>query len=208
MERREFTVAGEYQYNRSSPTRWIISHVLRYPWLPAFAVVTGITEAIMFSYAPVLVGQAFDLMLSPQRSMAGLTTIALARFGYVVDAIDSSEGMVERALRGAIEADLGDRVKVLRGNANSLAFEDGVFDLVLAIGVIPWLESPGPAAREMARVVKPGGTVVIADEVEHPYAWMREEHADVWLGFDQEQVERFFCGAGLTGYGYESLGMQ
>ena len=81
MERREFTVAGEYQYDRRSPTRWIISHVLRYPWLPAFAVVTGITEAIMFSYAPVLVGQAFDLMLSPQRSIAGLTTLALAAFG-------------------------------------------------------------------------------------------------------------------------------
>jgi ubiquinone/menaquinone biosynthesis C-methylase UbiE len=72
--------------------------------------------------------------------------------------------MVERALRGAIEADLGDRVKVLRGNANSLAFEDGVFDLVLAIGVIPWLESPGPAAREMARVVKPGGYVITSSD--------------------------------------------
>ncbi len=56
--------------------------------------------------------------------------------------------------------------------------------------------------------MRPGGVVTIVDEVEHPYAWMREEHADVWLGFQKAQVERFFRKAGLTGFGYESLGMQ
>ena len=50
--------------------------------------------------------------------------------------------------------------------------------------------------------------VAIVDEVEHPFAWMREEHADVWLGFEKEQVEGFFREAGLTGHGYQSLGMQ
>jgi ubiquinone/menaquinone biosynthesis C-methylase UbiE len=60
----------------------------------------------------------------------------------------------------------------------------------------------------MARVVKPGGTVAITDEVEHPFAWMREEHADVWLGFTRDQVEGFFVDAGVSGFGYESLGMQ
>ena len=61
----------------------------------------------------------------------------------------------------------------------------------------------------MARVVRPGGTVAITDEVEHPYAWMREEHADVWLGFGRGRVEHFFAAAGLSeGYGYELLGMQ
>jgi hypothetical protein len=34
------------------------------------------------------------------------------------------------------------------------------------------------------------------------------EVADVWLGFEKGQVERFFRKAGLTGYGYEPLGMQ
>ncbi|HEX6709661.1 MAG TPA: hypothetical protein VF068_04960 [Rubrobacter sp.] len=48
-------------------------------------------------------------------------------------------------------------------------------------------------------MVKPGGVVAIVDEVEHP---------DVWLGFEQGQVEGFFRVARLTDYGYEPLGMQ
>jgi hypothetical protein len=36
---------------------------------------------------------------------------------------------------------------------------------------------------------------------------MRDEHADVWPGFDSAQVEHFLGEAGLEGYGYESLGI-
>jgi ubiquinone/menaquinone biosynthesis C-methylase UbiE len=92
---------------------------------------------------------------------AGLTTIELASRGYRVDAIDSSEAMVERTLQEVIESGAGDRVKVFRGDANSLSFEDGTFALVLATGVIPWLESPDTAVQEMARVVEPGGYVIV-----------------------------------------------
>lgn len=91
---------------------------------------------------------------------AGLMTIELARRSYAVDAIDSSEAMVERTLRNVIGSDVGDRVKVFRGDVNSLPFEDNLFTLVIAMGVIPWLESPDTAVREMARVVKPGGYVI------------------------------------------------
>jgi ubiquinone/menaquinone biosynthesis C-methylase UbiE len=92
---------------------------------------------------------------------AGVITIELARRGYTVDGMDSSEIMVERALRGALAADVGDRVNVFRGDARSLQIENERFALVLAIGVIPWLDEPGMAVREMARVVEPGGYVML-----------------------------------------------
>jgi ArsR family transcriptional regulator len=67
---------------------------------------------------------------------------------------------------------------------------------------------PTAMLEEMAPIVRPGGMIVITDEVEHPYEWMREEHADIWLGFTSERVEGFFSEAGLADYGYEPLGMQ
>jgi hypothetical protein len=60
----------------------------------------------------------------------------------------------------------------------------------------------------MARIVRPGGTVAICDEAEHPYTWMRKEHADVWLGFNETQVGAFFTAAGLERPSIASLGRQ
>jgi ubiquinone/menaquinone biosynthesis C-methylase UbiE len=89
-----------------------------------------------------------------------------------------------------------------------LPLADCSVDAAFANMVLHHVEDPEAMLREMARAVRPGGTVTITDEVEHPYAWMREEHADVWLGFEQGQVERLFAAAALEDYGYEALGMQ
>ena len=95
---------------------------------------------------------------------AGLTTIELARRAYMVDAIDSSEAMVELALRNASESGAAGRVKVFHGDANLLPFEDDTFTLALAMGVIPWLESPDTLVHELARVIKPGGYVILSSD--------------------------------------------
>ena len=70
--------------------------------------------------------------------------------------------------------------------------------------------APEPAAMiaEMARVTRPGGWVAVTDESEHTYEWMRSEHADLWLGFSEVQVEEFFGDARLHGYGRAPLGTQ
>ncbi len=79
--KREFTVAGEYHYNHRSPGHWIVSHLLRYRALVVGALLLAVAEAFLFSYTPAIIGQAFDLMLSPQRTAAALLRIALIAFG-------------------------------------------------------------------------------------------------------------------------------
>ena len=92
---------------------------------------------------------------------AGYMAIALALRGFQVHAIDSAEAMAGQASQHAVEAGVADRLSVDIGDVNSLAFEDESFDLVLAIGVIPWIERAEPAMQEMARVTRTGGHVIL-----------------------------------------------
>jgi len=124
-----------------------------------------------------------------------------------VVAVDNAPAMLEMAHENLLALDISN-VDLVAGDVARLPLEDGSVDAAFANMVLHHAEEPASMLREMARVVRPGGVVAIVDEVEHPYAWMREEHADVWLGFEKGQVEGFFREAGLTGFGYESLGMQ
>jgi SAM-dependent methyltransferase len=84
---------------------------------------------------------------------SGVTATALARRGLDVVATDSVAPMLRLARsRGAVE--------VARSDAHALPFTTGTFDLVVALGVLPWLHSPGCALEEMARVARPGGYVL------------------------------------------------
>jgi ubiquinone/menaquinone biosynthesis C-methylase UbiE len=92
---------------------------------------------------------------------AGLTAVSLARRGYQVAAVDATAAMTETARRHADEAAVSSRLHVSLGDAHLLPFASGAFSLVVALGVVPWLHSPEQAAREMARVLAPGGHVVV-----------------------------------------------
>ena len=81
MAKREFTVDNEYPYNRTSPLRWIGSHVARYPLLPAVMVLMAIVNNFAYSYIQVFIGRAFDLVRSPNWATAALVGIALAAIG-------------------------------------------------------------------------------------------------------------------------------
>jgi ubiquinone/menaquinone biosynthesis C-methylase UbiE len=91
---------------------------------------------------------------------AGFMAIALARRGLQVWAIDSTEAMLELA-RQNVEAS-GVTLSLDIGDATALEFGDASFDLVVALGVIPWLEQSELAMQEMARITKPGGHVVFS----------------------------------------------
>ena len=71
--KREFRLENEYQYNRSSAVRWIISHLMRYPYLPLIALVAAVVNNFAYSTIQILVGRAYDLISTP-----GWATEALA----------------------------------------------------------------------------------------------------------------------------------
>ena len=110
-----------------------------------------------------------DLVLAPGSRVlevgcgAGFLSVELAKRGLRVHAIDSTETMVELTRQHAEESGVTELLSVGVGDVCDLAWEDGCFDLVVALGVIPWLERPEMAIREMARVSVPGGHVLLTD---------------------------------------------
>ena len=61
----EFRADDAYRYDHRSPGRWILSHVLRYAWLPALALLFDIGNNIGYSGLQVLIGHGFDVLSQP-----------------------------------------------------------------------------------------------------------------------------------------------
>ena len=92
---------------------------------------------------------------------AGRCTVALAQRGYLIHATDSVEGMLNSTQGHASEAGVSSSVTTSLGDAHNLAFPDGSFGLVVAIGVIPYLNFPQKGLSEMVRVLRPGGFLLV-----------------------------------------------
>ena len=84
QSKREFSVADEHIYNRAGPVRWIISHLLRYPYLLVSFLLAATLTNVLFSTVPRLTGLAFDAVLQPEPDTGRLLTIALSILGLVI----------------------------------------------------------------------------------------------------------------------------
>ncbi len=76
---------------------------------------------------------------------------------------------------------------------------DGCADLVLAHQVLHYLADPAAAVAEAARLVAPGGQVLIIDFAPHDLEFLRAEHQHRRLGFSDAEMERWLTAAGLAG---------
>lgn len=92
---------------------------------------------------------------------AGMLTAELARAGYRVDAVDAVPAMVELTRQNALSNGVAGQVTASLADVHALSFPDGKFDLVIAIGVIPWLHDEARGLSEMQRVLKPGGRLIV-----------------------------------------------
>jgi len=92
---------------------------------------------------------------------AGSIAVALAVRGHSVHATDVAPAMVSLTRLLAAEAKAEDRVHTSIADIRSLSLPDGTFDLVVALGVLPWIPLPlDPAVGEISRVLKPGGHLI------------------------------------------------
>ena len=148
-----------------------------------------------------------DMVVADVGTGTGFVAAGIAPSVARVIGIDISERILDVARHNLDELGI-DNVDLREGDITALPLADDSVDAALANMVLHHAEEPAAMLTEMARVVRPGGVVAICDEVEHPWEWMREEHADIWLGFTPEQVHAFFAAAGLESPSLEALGRQ
>ncbi len=82
---------------------------------------------------------------------------------------------------------------------------DSGFDAVLFHQVLHYLDDPQAAVVDAARVLKPGGRIVVADFAPHALEFLRDELAHRRLGFADREVEGWFRAAGLTPVAAEAI---
>ncbi len=133
----------------------------------------------------------------------GFLAAGLALLVARVSVVDGSPAMLEVAKKNLSAFS---NVDFHEADGASLPFADGSLDAVFANMYLHHTVDPLAAVREMLRVLRPGGRLVITDMDAHPYAWLKEEMADVWQGFEKQQVRAWFKEAGLVNIVVDSTG--
>lgn len=129
----------------------------------------------------------------------GILAAELASLGLDVIGVDHSTRMLDAARsKLATQAFPGSGgVELRSGEADHMPIGDAEADAAFAHMVLQYMPSPAEVIQEMARVVKPGGQIVIVDFIAHGYEWMREELGVVWMGFDLDELQGWLDAAGL-----------
>jgi ubiquinone/menaquinone biosynthesis C-methylase UbiE/DNA-binding transcriptional ArsR family regulator len=132
----------------------------------------------------------------------GQLTEIIAPYVKRVIAIDGSPDMLEAArsrIGGAANVD------IRKGELENLPIEAGELDAAMLSLVLHYSPAPARALADVARVLRPGGRVLVVDMLPHDRQEYQQQMGHVWLGFSEKQIGRFLTGAGFRDVRVRSL---
>ena len=112
-----------------------------------------------------------------------------------VVAVDGSTDMLDAA-RARLECH--DNVEVRGGEIEALPLAAGELDAAILSLVLHHVPDPGRALAEVARVVRPGGRLLVVDMLPHDRVEYQQQMGHVWLGFSEAQIARLLTRAGFA----------
>lgn len=128
----------------------------------------------------------------------GYLTVETARWARRVTAVDRSPGVLARA-RALAERRKIANITWKKGELEQLPIGDAAMDVALLSQALHHATQPEAALAEAARILKPGGRLLILDLRPHDEAWVREKLGDRWFGFSDEHLSGLLTRAGFTG---------
>jgi len=136
-----------------------------------------------------------EMVVADVGAGTGYMSAGLAPLVRKVYLLDGSADMLAVAQQNLKEFD---NLIFQQAEGLSLPLPDQSLDAVFANMYLHHIPEPLKAIQEMVRLLRPGGRLVITDMDSHPYEWMKVEMADVWQGFEREQIRLWFQEAGLV----------
>ena len=109
---------------------------------------------------------------------------------------------VDHEMLALARAALGDAqlasASVRQGDVRRPPFEAGSFDVAVMHHVLHLLDDPGEAVADTARLLRPGGRLLVADFAPHELGFLRERHGHRHLGIAEEEMRAWAAEAGLV----------
>jgi ArsR family transcriptional regulator len=135
-----------------------------------------------------------DWVLGDLGCGTGETSATLAPFVQHVIAVDASAPMLQAARK---RLQTFDNVELRRGELEALPIDDARLDAATLMLVLHYVVEPLRALAEVARVLKPGGRLIVVDMLPHDRDSYRQQMGHVWLGFAEDQISRLLTEAGF-----------
>ncbi len=133
----------------------------------------------------------------------GLLTELAARAARVIG-VDHSPAMLEEARRRLAAAGTGG-IELRLGEMTHLPLSDASVGCVVANMVLHHAADPPAVLAEIRRVLASGGVLLLADLARHEREAAREQLADQWLGFEEEELTGWLKTAGFAAVSIEHV---
>ena len=124
----------------------------------------------------------------------GQLSATVAPYVRRVIAVDGSADMLDAARQRLAEAG---NVDLRRGDLEALPLASHELDVAMLSLVLHYSADPARALTEVARVLRPGGRLLVVDMQPHERLEYQQQMGHVWLGFSEKQIAKLLVAAGF-----------
>jgi ubiquinone/menaquinone biosynthesis C-methylase UbiE/DNA-binding transcriptional ArsR family regulator len=145
----------------------------------------------------------FDLLLDLGTGTGRILELFAPRASRLTG-IDTNREMLKCA-RVRLDSAHLQNCSVRHADIYALPFPEGMADAIIIHQVLHFLDAPKTALAEAARVLKPGGRLLVVDFAPHSHEFLREDHAHVRLGFASAEIDGWLGACGINPGSYREL---
>lgn len=184
----------------ASASQWFEAHATEWDAIRSLHIAeTDVEKAMQRMLGDAPIGRLIDIGTGTGRMIELFAPRADTALG-----IDRSSEMLRIA-----RAKIGERglanTELRQADLYSLPLGDAAADVAIVHHVLHYAQQPGAAIVEAARVLAPGGRLLIADFAPHDREELRTRDAHTRLGFSDAQISGWFDAAGLASERIETL---